>query len=65
MNINLLLFGQTLFGFMLVIGLLSYYLGRRKTQTPVVAAVIGVLLSLIPPLGLVYLGMLLIKADVR
>lgn len=64
MNINATLFGEIMFVFVLFVGALSYYLGRRKTQTPVIAALLGVVLSLIPPFGLVYLVVLLLKKDV-
>jgi hypothetical protein len=45
-------------------GALCYYLGRRKTQSPVWVGGFGALLSLIPPLGLVYLLALVLKKDV-
>ena len=50
---------------MMVIGILSYYLGKRKTNTPKIATLIGVLLSLIPPLGLIYLAALVLKKDIN
>ena len=45
-------------------GAFCYYLGRRKTQTPVLAGLLGVVLSLIPIFGLVYLVVLVLKKDV-
>jgi hypothetical protein len=45
-------------------GALCYYLGRRKTQTPVLAGLLGAALSIIPPFGLVYLVVLVLKKDV-
>lgn len=50
--------------FILVVGVLSYYLGRRKTQTPILAGLLGLVLSIIPPFGLVYLVVLVLKKDV-
>lgn len=44
-------------------GVLCYYLGRRKTQTPVLAGLLGVVLSIIPPFALVYLVVLVFKKD--
>ena len=44
---------------------MCYYLGRRKTQTPVLAGVLGTVLSIMPPLGLVYLAVLVLKNDVN
>jgi hypothetical protein len=65
MNINATLIGKIMFIFVLFVGALSYYLGRRKTQTPVLAALLGVVLSLMPPFALVYLIVLVLKKDVN
>lgn len=64
MNINATLLGEIMIVFILVVGALSYYLGRRKTQTPILAGLLGVVLSIIPPFGLVYLVVLVLKKDV-
>ena len=65
MNINATLAGEIMLVFVLFVGALSYYLGRRKTQTPVLACLLGVLLSLIPPFGLIYLVVLMLKKDIN
>ncbi|MCH2057113.1 MAG: hypothetical protein MK214_11030 [Thalassotalea sp.] len=65
MNINATLVGEIVFISVIVIGILSYYLGKRKTNTPKIATLIGVLLSFIPPLGLVYLVILVLKNDIN
>lgn len=64
MNINATLYGQFVIIFALIMGAFCYYLGRRKTQTPVLAGLLGVVLSLIPIFGLVYLVVLVLKKDV-
>ncbi|MEO3867190.1 hypothetical protein [Rheinheimera fenheensis] len=64
MNINATLLGELIALFALIMGAVSYYLGRRKTQTPVLAGLLGVVLSLIPPFALVYFVVLLLKKDV-
>lgn len=64
MNINATLLGEIMIVFVLVVGALSYYLGRRKTQTPILTGLLGAVLSLIPPFGLVYLVVLVLKKDV-
>jgi EamA domain-containing membrane protein RarD len=51
--------------FILSMGGMCYYLGRRKTQTPVLAGILGTMLSIMPPLGLVYLAVLVLKNDVN
>lgn len=65
MNINATLIGEILFVFVIVIGFLCYYLGKRKTNTPKMTTLIGVLLSFIPPLGLIYLVILILKNDIN
>ena len=64
MNINATLLGEIMIVFILVVGALSYYLGRRKTQTPILAGLLGLVHSIIPPFGLVYLVVLVLKKDV-
>ena len=64
MNINATLLGEFIALFALIMGAVCYYLGRRKTQTPVLAGLLGVVLSIIPPFGLVYLVVLMLKKDV-
>lgn len=64
MNLNATLVGQFIFIFALIMGAVCYYLGRRKTQTPVLASLLGVMLSILPPFGLVYLVVLVFKKDV-
>jgi hypothetical protein len=63
LNIDATLYGQFVIIFALIMGALCYYLGRRKTQNPVLAALLGVVLSLMPLFGLVYLMVLLFKKD--
>lgn len=42
---------------------LSYKLGMNKTENAKRAAIIGFLLSFIPPLALIYIAVLLLKQD--
>ncbi|MCH8492167.1 MAG: hypothetical protein LAT53_02860 [Idiomarina sp.] len=64
MDINATFAGQFLLVCGVIIGLVGYYLGRRKTQTPVLAGVLGFVLGLIPILGIIYLVVLMLKKDV-
>lgn len=64
MNINATLLGELIALFALIIGGACYYLGHRKTQTPVLAGLLGMVLSIIPPFGLVYLAVLVLRKDV-
>ncbi|MCC5856153.1 MAG: hypothetical protein JJU10_10835 [Idiomarina sp.] len=64
MNINASLIGQTIVISAVVIGLVSYYLGRRKTETPVLAGLLGFVLGIIPFVGIIYLVVLMFKRDI-
>ncbi len=64
MNLNVTLYGEIVFYSMFIVGGLSYYLGKRKTNNPKVVALIGVLLCLTPPLNIVHLIVLSIKNDI-
>ncbi|MBQ4834651.1 hypothetical protein J8L70_15595 [Pseudoalteromonas sp. MMG010] len=41
----------------------SYYLGKRKTTTPIVVALMGGFLALIPLLGIIFIMVLIFKQD--
>lgn len=64
MNINATFVGEFIALFALIMAAVCYYLGRRKTQTPVLAALLGFVLSIVPLFGLIYLVVLLLKKDV-
>ncbi|MEJ2442818.1 MAG: hypothetical protein P8Y42_05060 [Exilibacterium sp.] len=64
MNINISLLGPFIFVFAILIGIVSYYLGCRKTETPVLAALLGVIFSIVPVFGLVYVVVLMYKRDI-
>ena len=64
MNLSVTLFGELVFYSMFIVGGLSYYLGRRKTSNPKLAALIGIVLCVAPPLNLVHLIVLSIKNDI-
>jgi len=64
MDLSVTFFGELVFYSMFIVGGLSYYLGRRKTSNPKLAALIGVVLCITPPLNLVHLIVLSIKNDI-
>ncbi|MBB1364277.1 MULTISPECIES: hypothetical protein [unclassified Shewanella] len=65
MNINATLVGQLIVIFALLVGVISYFLGRRKTKSPIMAGVLGAVLSIVPLFGLIYLVVLMLKNDVN
>jgi len=65
MDINLTLWGWLATIYLLTMTILSFYLGRKKTDMPIIATFIGAGFSLMPPLVLIYLTVLLLKKDVE
>lgn len=63
MNINATLFGQFVFVIAIICAAVGYYLGRRKTQSPVIVAVVGFFCGLFPPFGAVFILVLALKKD--
>ena len=61
---NITFIGELVFYSMFIVGALSYYLGKRKTTSPKIAVLIGVVLCIIPPLNLAFLILLMLKNDV-
>lgn len=61
---NITFIGELVFYSMFIVGALSYYLGKRKTTSPKIAVLIGVVLCIIPPLNLAFLIVLMLKNDV-
>ena len=64
LNINATLYGKIVLVLAIVMTVLCYYLGSRKTKTPKLIAAIGCVTSLFPPLALVYLVLLVLKDDI-
>ena len=61
---DLIEIGVSVGTFMVVIGLCSYLLGKRKTEEPVKASAMGFVFSVIPVLGIIYLVYLFNKEDI-
>lgn len=51
--------------FMVVIGTASYYFGQRKSEKPMLAALMGTVFSIVPIVGIIYLAILINKPDVN
>ncbi|AVJ55845.1 hypothetical protein C5610_05650 [Idiomarina sp. OT37-5b] len=65
MEMNATIIGQSIILFAIVMAVLGYYLGKRKTTNPVLTAVIAALSALIPPLAIIFLIVLVLKEDVK
>ena len=51
MNIDATLVGQLIFVLAIVMAVVGFYLGKRKTQTPFLVSVLGFVSALVPPFG--------------
>lgn len=61
---DLEIIGFSIFTIMVVVGVASYLLGKRKTDAPIRSGLIGFAFSIIPALGIVYLVYLFAKQDI-
>jgi len=64
MEINITLLGQIVAVWIVIATVLTFVLAKRKTQTPIIATIIGFVLSFIPPVSMIYLIVLVLKNDV-
>lgn len=63
MNINATFVGQLVFVLAITCAAIGYFLGRRKSSSPVLLAVVGFACGLIPPLGPIFILVLALKKD--
>ncbi|WP_376707933.1 hypothetical protein [Kangiella sp. TOML190] len=64
MTIDLTFLFYVLPVFALIMGAICYQLGKKKTENPVIAGLLGFFLSFIPFFGIIYLIILVVKHDV-
>jgi len=65
MNAPAPLIGQTILILAIIFAAIGFYLGKRKTETPVLVSVLALFSALIPPIGLVFLMVLAFKKDIH
>ncbi|MEM9103834.1 MAG: hypothetical protein AAGB12_16115 [Pseudomonadota bacterium] len=63
MEISATLMGLFVFLWMLISTIIVFFIARRKTNTPILAAFINTLLSLLPLLSLIFMIVLILKDD--
>jgi len=63
MEFDVKVLGQVLLAFAIVMAVICYFLGKRKTNNPLLAAFIGAVFSLVPPVAFIYLAILSLKED--
>ena len=64
MDINTTLLGQVIGVWIVIATILTFFLAKRKTQTPIIATIIGFVLAFIPPVSMIYLIVMVLKNDV-
>jgi hypothetical protein len=64
MNFSTTQLGLMVLTVMCIIGVISYFLGIRKTNSPIKASVLGFIFSVIPVLGIIYVIYLATKDDI-
>lgn len=64
MGLNATIFGQIILVLAIIMAFLGYYLGKRKTQNPILTAIVAVVSAFVPPLAIVFLMALLLKNDI-
>lgn len=63
MAINATFFGQIIIVFAIFMAIMGYYLGKRKTQTPILTAIIAFFTAIVPLFALIFLAYLVFKDD--
>lgn len=63
MDINATLVGQTIIILAVIFAIVGFYLGKRKTETPILVSILALLSALMPPIGLIFLIVLALKKD--
>ncbi|MFT5815324.1 MAG: hypothetical protein ACI9VT_003096 [Psychroserpens sp.] len=64
MNISTTQIGFIILSMMIIVGIISYFLGVRKTNSPFKASALGFIFSIIPVLGIIYVIYLASKDDI-
>jgi len=64
MNISTMQLGLIILSTMIIVGIISYFLGVRKTNSPFRASALGFVFSIIPVLGIIYVIYLASKDDI-
>jgi len=65
MTISTVQLGLIILSLMTIIGVMSYFLGVRKTHSPFKASALGFVFSVIPVLGIIYVIYLANKEDLQ
>ena len=65
MDMNATILGQFIALLAIAMAIVGCYLGKRKTQTPILTSVTAFFSALIPPVALIFLIILVIKNDVN
>lgn len=65
MTVSVQQIGLFILASMVIVGIISYFLGVRKTHTPFKSAALGFVFAVIPVLGIIYVIYLSFKEDIE
>lgn len=65
MNMSTTELGLIILSTMIIVGVISYFIGVRKTHSPYKASALGFVFSIIPVLGIIYVVYLFSKEDLN
>lgn len=65
MNLDATFVGQFILVLAVVFTVIGFYLGKRKTETPFLVSIIAFFSALVPPVGLIFLMVLVFKKDLE
>jgi len=63
MNINATFLGQAIIVLAVFMAIAGYYLGKRKTRTPVLTSIIAFFTAIVPLFAIIFLAYLVLKDD--
>ena len=63
MNINATVVGQIAVVFIIIMPFLGYYLGKKKTNSPILVSVIAFFTGFIPPFAILFVLFLILKKN--
>jgi len=64
MTFSTIQLGLMILSVMIIVAVISYFIGRRKTHSPIKASALGFVFSIIPVLGIIYVIYLASQEDV-
>ncbi|MBT1449772.1 hypothetical protein KJ365_02685 [Glaciecola sp. XM2] len=65
MAINATLVGQLLFGLAIIMAMVGFFLGRKKTNHPIAATILGFMSGFFPPFAFIFVLVLILRKNIE